>query len=502
MARSARWRGRLRRGATAAGGVALLVLALALAAHPAAAKTSGRSTVTLKRLGPAIAGSPVRLQVRARVPRKRFITRHIVSYGRGVRPRHGLRRPRELRHTFARAGRYRVTLTLIDNRRARTVGRLWVAVSPAAAASAPRPAPDPPVDPPPVPSGVVTVPAGIPSDCSANVQQQLTSFIDAQPDGTTIEFPSGGCYAQNDRIMVSEKRNLTIDANGSSFHSSAPNSGDRIASNWLILRGTNVRLTDMRIVGNFHLTGARSPQRVSEATIGPRPNQFNMGIGIYGGSGIYISDTTIEHVFGDGVTVAVANYVDGSLRHPLDIPRNVHIERVQITKAARHCVSPSQGDGVWLEDSTLKDCWYGGFDGELDDVSQTLKNVHILRNTFEGFFMFGIAVPVAGDADNTQNIEIRDNTFTAGPDNVCNTTIEIGSYPSNPNTIKNVVVAGNTLLARSGLGVRFDHVEGGEITGNRTGAYVEAGCSHPAATPFSRLTNSAGVTIADNDRSP
>lgn len=269
----------------AAGCVMLLVLGLALTAPPGAAAASGRSTVTLKRLGAApVAGSPVRLRVRARVRRGRVITRHIVSYGRGARPRHGLRRPRELRHTFSRAGRYRVTLTLIDNRRARIVGRLWVVVRPAPAI-APRPAPAQRVQPPPVRSGVVIVPADIPSDCSTNVQEQLTSFIAAQPDGTTIEFAPGGCYAQSDRIMVSDKRDLTIDANGASFHSSAPNSGDRIASNWLILRGTNVRLTDMRIVGNFHLTGARSPQRVSEATIGPRPNQFNMGIGIYGGVG-------------------------------------------------------------------------------------------------------------------------------------------------------------------------------------------------------------------------
>jgi hypothetical protein len=171
---------------------------------------------------------------------------------------------------------------------------------------------------------------------------------------------------------------------------------------------------------------------------------------------------------------------------------------VQITKAARHCVAPSQGDGVWLEDSTLADCWYGGFDGELDDATQKLKNLHILRNTFDGFFMFGIAVPVAGNADNTENIEIRDNTFTVGPDNVCNTTIEIGSYPTNRNTIKNVVVAGNTLLARSGLGVRFARVEGGAITGNAAGGYLEAGCSHPAPTPFSALIHSTGVTIENN----
>ena len=353
--------------------------------------------------------------------------------------------------------------------------------------------------PAPLPtSRTVNVPASIPSDCSANVQEQLASFINAQPDGTTIEFPVNGCYAQNDRILIKDKTNLTIDGRGSEFRNSAPNDGTKIAGNWVILRGTNVRARNLKITGNFHLTGARSQQRVNEATVAGVGNQFNMGIGIYGGNGIHVTDTTIEHVFGDGVTVAVAHYIEGSATHPLDNPSNVHVERVQVTKTARHCVSPSQADGFWLQDSTLADCWYGGFDGELDNVTQKLKNLHLLRNTFDGFFMFGIVVPVAGDGSNTENIEIRNNTFNTRADNSCNNLIEVGIYPTNPNTIKNVVVADNTLLARSGIGVRFDHVDSGAITGNRDAGYFEAWCSYPATTPFAALTNSTGVTVANN----
>ena len=365
-------------------------------------------------------------------------------------------------------------------------------------------APAPPAaDEDPAPgANAVTVPSSIPSDCSSNVQAQLASFINAQPDGTTIDFPANGCYAQNDRILISDKSNLTIDGHGSEFRSSAPNDGTKLAGNWVILRGTNVRARNLKIIGNFHLTGARSQQRVNEATIAGVGNQFNMGVGIYGGNGVHVTDTTIEHVFGDGVTVAVAHYIGGSATHPLDQPANVHVERVRVTKSARHCVSPSQSDGFWLEDSTLADCWYGAFDGELDNVTQKLKNVHILRNTFDGYFMFGIAIPVAGDGNNTENIEIRDNTLKTRPDNYCNTIIEVGLYPTNPNTFKNVVVANNTLTSRSGIGVSFDHVEGGAIRDNVDGGYLEAGCSYPAITPFSRLTAAVSVSILNNHAGP
>jgi len=349
----------------------------------------------------------------------------------------------------------------------------------------------------PVPArGPGAVPASIASDCSKNVEAELSRFINGVADGTTVRFPRGGCYAQGNRIEVRDKRDLTIDGNGSSFRSSAPNSGLAVKPNWLLLRGRGVRLTDMKIVGNFHLEGERSQKRVGEATVSGVGNQFNMGVGVYGGDDIHVTDMTIEHVFGDGVTTAVAQYLDGPAGQPLDIPRNVHVERVKVTKAARHCFSPNQAVGFWLEDSEAKDCWYGGFDAELDDPKQKLQDIHVLRNTFSDFNMFGLVIPVAGNGSNTKDIEIRDNRFLTVPGPVCNTIIEVGIYPTNPNTIKNVVVEGNSMKAH-GVGIAFDHVEGGSIRDNRI-EYEDRNCQYPRKTPLLRVTNSTGVTTQDN----
>jgi hypothetical protein len=344
--------------------------------------------------------------------------------------------------------------------------------------------------------GVGAVPRSIASDCSRNVQLELSRFIATVPAGTRVRFPKDGCYAQDGRIEVRDGRDLTIDGNGSTFRSSAPNSGLAVKPNWLILRGRGVRLTDMKIVGNFRPAGARSPKRVADETVAGVGNQFNMGVGIYGGDGNHVTDMTIDDVFGDGVTAAVAHYLDGPPGQPLDSPRNVHIERVKVTRTARHCFSPSQAVGFWLEDSEANDCWYGGFDAELDDVKQKLQGIHVLRNTFSGFSLFGIVVPVAGDADNTRDIEIRDNRFETTADAPCNTIIEVGIYPTNPNTIKHVVVAGNTLKAH-GVGIALDHVEGGSIRDNRID-HEERNCQYPMQTPLVRVTNSTQVTQQGN----
>ncbi|MBA3746278.1 MAG: hypothetical protein H0W96_02135 [Solirubrobacterales bacterium] len=351
-----------------------------------------------------------------------------------------------------------------------------------------------------LPAGTHAVPESIPDNCSSNTQVALSNFINGLPEGSTVRFPSDACYAQSNRIEVRDKSRLTIDGNGSTFRSSSENTGRREANpNWLILRGRDVRITDMKVVGNFHLEGQRSQRRVNQVSTegeAGATSQPNAGIGIYGGDGIHVTDMDIRDVFGDGVITGVSEYVDGSVAS--QTPRDVHVERVTATKTARHCFSPNQVIGFWLEDSTGRDCWYGALDAELDGAKQKLQDVHLLRNTFADFNMLGFTIPVAGDGDNTRDIEIRDNRFLTYPDQACNTIIEVGTYPMNPNTIKNVVVEGNSMKSH-GVGVAFDHVEKGTIRDNRI-AYTDVGCTRPKKTPPVRVTNSTGVTVTGNRR--
>lgn len=350
------------------------------------------------------------------------------------------------------------------------------------------------------PAGGGSLPASIAADCSRDVDVELSRFINGLPDGSTVRFAAGGCYAQSARIEVLDKRKLTIDGNGATFKSTAPNSGLRADSNWLILRGDGVRITDMNIVGNFHLKGARSLRRVNEVTVTGAGSQFNHGVGVYGGKDIYITDMTITGVFGDGVSVGVGHYIAGSPADPLEAPRNIHVERVKVRKAARHCYSPNQAVGFWLEDSAGDDCWYGGLDAELDNVDQQLQNIHVLRNTFSNFNQFGILFPVVGNGTNTKDIEIKDNVFSTFPDQPCNTVIEVGTYPTNPNILTNVTVTGNVLKTH-GVGIAFDHVQNSRIRDNRI-EYKETNCPQPGAVNSVRVTNGLGVTVENNVRRP
>ena len=357
----------------------------------------------------------------------------------------------------------------------------------------------PPPPPPPAPApGTVTIPAGIAADCSVPVEQAINAFLATVANGSTVLFPAGACYAQAGRIELRDKTDVTVDGQGATFRSSAENTALKGAvPNWMVLRGRNVRIRNMTVVGNFHLTGERFQQRVNQASTegeAGATSQFNAGVAVYGGNGVWVTDMAIQDVFGDGVLTGMSEYVENSA--PFEHPSNVHVERVTVTKAARHCYSPNQVDGFWLEDSIARDCWYAALDAELDGVDQTLSNLHFLRNTFDGYFMGGILIPVAGDADSTRDIEIRGNTFLTRPDNVCNDVILVGMYPTNPNMFANVVVEQNTIKT-SGLAVHFDHVAGGSIQGNKL-EYVEAGCAYPNVSPTVKVDNSTNVAVAAN----
>lgn len=350
----------------------------------------------------------------------------------------------------------------------------------------------------PVTQSTTVVPASIAADCSRPIEQELNAFLATVPNNTTIKFPAGACYAQANRIELRDKSNVIVDGQGATFRSSAENTGTRAANpNWMLLRGREILIKNMKIVGNFHLTGPRSQQRVNQASTegeAGATSQPNAGVSVYGGDGVWITNMNIREVFGDGVLTGVSEYVENSA--PFESPRNVHVDHVTATTTARHCFSPNQVDGFWLEDSVGRDCWYMGVDAELDGVAQVLSNVHFLRNTFDGFTMGGIYIPVAGNGNNTHDFEIRGNRFLSKPDNACNDIILVGAYESNPNVFTNVVIEGNQMLA-SGIGIHLDHVVGGSVKNNGV-SYTEAGCNYPNVTPPFKSTNSSGVTEANN----
>jgi PKD repeat protein len=118
---------------------------------PARASAPHRTTVSLALAGTAVAGTPARFSVRVRLRHARRVLRYSVRFGDDVTVKRSARPPSALRHTYARAGNYLVTLTVTDSTRRPATARLRVIVRAAAV---------PPIPEPTRPGGAaITIPA-------------------------------------------------------------------------------------------------------------------------------------------------------------------------------------------------------------------------------------------------------------------------------------------------------------------------------------------------------
>ncbi len=220
-------------------------------------------------------------------------------------------------------------------------------------------------------------------------------------------------------------------------------------------------------------------------------NQFNHGFAIFGGDGVTIADVEVRDVFGDFLSQCASGCLDHNALGG-EVPRHVRVVRLDGTRAARQCVAPTSADGFWLEDSTLRDCWYGGVDLELDVPGATIRDVHILRNRFDGYNLFAIAIPAPGNTGDVDGVEIRGNTTTTAGD-TCMPTVVIGYHPATPSRMLRVVVEENHLRSLA-VGVSFDHVQGGSVRNNRIEkSAMDSLCGPPAPVPVALASSEAVV---------
>lgn len=321
-------------------------------------------------------------------------------------------------------------------------------------------------------------------------EQAIEAAIQACPDGSTVVFPAGAVYHQSNRILVKHRRDLVIDGNGSTFISSAPNDSSatiyEARPNWELVEGTNVTLKNLTVRGNL----PPGPRGIIPG------NQYNAGIIIYGGDGVFITDVSVYSVFGEFVVANPSGFHHGAGALEGQVPRNVRVTRLHGEHAARQCVAATAARGFWLEDSTLHDCYQNGVDIEPDVAGEPIRDVHILRNTISGFYFSALTIPTAYGPGDIDGVEMRGNTTTT-PSDSCYPAVLLGGVQGNDVALHNVVVADNTLKTLY-EGVKAVHVASGSVTGNSITIGVSPNyCGPPAGVPV-RLVHSPNVVVASN----
>lgn len=179
----------------------------------------------------------------------------------------------------------------------------------------------------------------------ANNTLAIEAAITGCADGTTIRFPQNASYVLNDTIFVKDRHDLVIDGRGSTFTITTdgltkpsiarlrPDMGNaydcsKNGGNWMLLRGTNITLKNMKAVGSFppglngearDITKENRPEYLQEhknvCTSNPniawiRYTESMSNFGIYGTNGATLQDLSGFAPWGDTVTTATDLYVD------------------------------------------------------------------------------------------------------------------------------------------------------------------------------------------------
>jgi hypothetical protein len=352
-----------------------------------------------------------------------------------------------------------------------TIGVLFLALAvcqPALAAKAPTGTP-----------GVYKVPASIRDNCSVAVEDKIMAWLATVPDGSTVLFGPGRCYAQDGTITLAGRSGLVIDARGSEFRAITPGSSHR--ANWQLTGGGNLTIRNMAVRGS-NPTGSYDPAV-----------EWQHGFSVAGVQGLTLSNVQVRDTWGDGVMLwrGASSPACGD---DVSSARNVLITGALIERAGRQGVAVVDAEYVTVQDSTIGPVAWWAVDLETDDNCEIARHINILRNTIGatrygaiGSVGFG-GDPQVGDvtvADNTQTVE-------AGLPGECWAPVWILS----PDALyrNGYVFRGNRFLARRNA-FEFRRIRNIDVSSNNVTLTPTTGCGTRAGV---LLVDSHTVNIASN----
>jgi len=237
----------------------------------------------------------------------------------------------------------------------------------------------------------VSVPLTIDPTGIADVTDALSQWIASVPQYSTVFFPPGSRYRIEDTILVENKNNLTIEANGAEFFATTP--GYRERSHWKFTSGSNITFRNVRIRGANPVAGL-----ALEAYDSIREAQH--GVNIKGVSRFLLEGATITDVYGDFVYVSDERGTWAS---------DVTIRNSRLERNGRQGISITGGRNVMIDHNYIGDVRRSVFDLEPFSIEGGAVNVTITANEIGDsrlkFFASG------GRAARIENIVVSDNTL-------------------------------------------------------------------------------------------
>lgn len=321
---------------------------------------------------------------------------------------------------------------------------------------------------------VYAVPASIASDCSRPVEAELQRFLATVPDGSTIEFPSRGCYGQDDSFWVVDRRNLTFAGNGSTFKIvTTGRNTTYFRSNVRVRRGSGLTFRDLEVIG------ACRPDQCGNANLPPELD----GYGQHGFNLESTADAVLDRVYVHGVLsdgIEAQGTLDPDVGWTGAPTRNLTITNSRIERAGRMLIGITDLDGGLIADNFIGDGPEVGIDVEVDHPGFLGRDIRILRNTFENIHAQAFANGGLGSDPDVGNILIEGNVMST-PTDACAGSLYIRSPgPTDPPLYRSGYTVRGNRFAIVGWFLQAERVRNLTVEDNAV-TFREIGCGQKAA---------------------
>jgi hypothetical protein len=340
---------------------------------------------------------------------------------------------------------------------------------------------------PPQQATVYKVPSKIKSDCSTAVDAKISAWLATVPDNSTVQFGSGRCYGQDGTIVVTGRRNLVIDGQGSEFRALTPGGSHR--ANWRFVGGANLTVQNVAVRG-------RNPTGEYVHEI-----EWQHGYSVEGVQGMTLTNVQARETWGDGVYIAQST-ITPACGDDATSARNVVITRATLERNGRQGVAISDAENVTLQDSTIGPVAWWSVDVETDRDCDIARHINILRNTF-GANHYGVIGSVGfGGYPQVSDLTAIANTQTAPtqrlPGEYCWPPVWILSPVDAAGAVrayrKDYLFSGNRFMGTRN-GFEFRGVDSIDVSSNTVALPPTTGCGKRNGV---LLVDSDDVTIRSN----
>ena len=318
---------------------------------------------------------------------------------------------------------------------------------------------------------VVTVPVAIDTTGTDDVTDALNGFLAGVEPGTTVEFPEGGRFRVEGTMLLDERRNVTIEGNGSTIFATTP--GGITRAHVAVTGGSGITIRKLIV------DGANPAAGVEDGAYQP-DFEGQHGFSIKGTDGVELDQVAVTDVYGDFIYLGRTD--DGRWT------RRAWIHDSLLSRSGRQGIAIVAGQDVVIERNGISEVARSTIDLEPNARSGGAINIHVIDNEIGTGRLLFLAVAGNGPVD---QVIVSNNRLTGKlltvtilpPPGDRRTNFWItgnrggaasSRTPIKVNRVDGLVVWRNSQPVRRGeVGVRTDDVCGLTVEANDFGPFAE-----------------------------